>query len=174
MKTTAGTYKAILEGAFLGESKEKKTPYFGLEFKLENGETMESVHYLTETTKERNLKVLLDVGFIAAHISDIADESKPMSELFRPVEDINVIVEMESYQDGEGNDKEKPIIKWVNVGYRSNVAKFDKAQAVKTFKGLSIDGDLARIRKEGPKIAAPKPAAAPPLPANFAQEDIPF
>ena len=176
MTISAGTYKAKIVGAFVGESKEKKTPYYGLELELENGESIDSIHYLTEGTKERALKTLVDVGFKMNHIHDLADTSKSIGDLFDSRDDISVVIELESYQDANGVDKQKPVVKWVNVGGKGNVTKFDKAQAVRTFAGLTLDGDLARIKKGGyvPQQKA-APATAPAIDnPDYAPDQIPF
>jgi ERCC4-type nuclease len=176
---TAGTYKAKLVGAYVGESKEKKTPYYGLEFELLDGqESIDYTAYLTDATKERAIKTLVDLGFKLNHIHDIADTSIAMTDMFDTKEDINLVIEMESYQDKDGNDKEKARVKFVNVGYKNTVTKFNKTQAVRTFKTMSLDGDLARIRRG--EYKAPEAnkkdttAKAETENTDYASENIPF
>jgi hypothetical protein len=181
---TAGTYKATVVGAYLGESNEKKTPYYGIEFQLENNENIDWLAYLTDNTKERNLNTLLSLGFKGNKISDLADTSKSIKDLFEfPEEDIFVVIEMESFEASDGTTKEKAKVQFVNVGERkSNITKFEHKQAVATFKSHTFDGDLQRIKKEGPKLPAKKekPADTPKTShemaaeKNYTADEIPF
>jgi hypothetical protein len=182
-KITAGTYKATVVGAYLGESAEKKTPYYGIEFLLDNNENIDWLAYLTDGTKERNLNTLLTLGFKGTRLSDLADTSKKISDLFEfPEDDIFVVIEMESYEK-DGVTKEVPRVQFVNVGERKTVMKFDHQQAVKVFKSHTFDGDIQRIKKSGPTLPAKKakPADAPKTShemvneeTNFTADEIPF
>lgn len=136
-------------GCFMGESAKQKTPYIGVEFENAEGDSMSWVAYLGDkegakdglTMTERALKKLLEIGFIGRSVSDLADTTKGINDLFGEVEPISVTVEEET--DDEGKKRLK--IAWVNVG---GATKFDKAQAVAKVKELSIDGDLMKLRKE--------------------------
>lgn len=182
-KITAGTYKATVVGAYLGESQEKKTPYYGIEFMLDSGENIDWLAYLTDGTKERNLNTLLSLGFKGSKLSDISDTSKKISDLFEfPEDDIFVVIEMESYEK-DGVTKEVPRVQFVNVGERKTVNKFDHKQAVAVFKSHTFDGDLQRIKKSGPSLPAKKakPADTPKTShemagpdKDFSADEIPF
>ena len=180
----AGTYKATVVGAYLGESAEKKTPYYGIEFQLENNENIDWLAYLTDTIKERNLDTLLSLGFKGNKLSDLADTSKKISDLFEfPEEDIKVVIELESYEK-DGEMKEVPRVKFVNIGDRkSNITKFDHKQAVSVLKSHTFDADIQRIKKSGPTIVKKtKPVDAPKTSqeysietdTSFTSDDIPF
>lgn len=133
-------------GCFCGASKEKGTPYFGIDFLLENGEEVQSVHYLTDKTQERNLKTLLDIGFIGKKIADLADTKKSIKDLFLSVADLNVTIVHEEYPKNDGTTGVKAVVQWVNVGHMG-AAKMDHKEAVATFKGFSFDGELMKMKK---------------------------
>jgi len=142
----------------MGESSEKQTPYFGIEFELESGESIDHVFYLTDTKvkqgnkevslKDKQLETLLRMGFIASKITDIADESKSIDDLFGPITDpINLVVAHEEFTTDDGEIKKSAKVKYVNVGYKSNITKFDHKQAVAKFSGLNLDGNMMSLRK---------------------------
>lgn len=176
MITNAGTYKATVVGAYLGESSEKKTPYYGIEFQLDvdgNMENIDWIAYLSDKTKEKNLDTLLSLGFKGNKLTELADTSKKISDLFEfPEEYIFVVIEMESYEGSDGLMKEKAKVQWVNIGERkNNITKFDLKQAVAVFKSHTFDGDLQRIKKNGPTIVKKeKPKDAPKTSQEYANE----
>lgn len=182
---TAGAFKATVVGAFLGEmSNEKKTPYLGIEFEIPTGESIEYLGWLTDAAKEYTLANLIKCGFKGTRLTDIADDKKSMTDLFDVVENLSIVIEHEEYENSEGEKKTRPKVKFINDGTESNLTKFDHKQAVATFKSLSFDGDLARIRKEGPKKkekkekdpTAPKTSQEYSVEndTNFTSDDIPF
>jgi hypothetical protein len=174
MKT--GKNKCIITDMGVGESKEKKTPYYVIGFENEEGESIDYIAYLTENTAERQLKVLADLGYKGKSLADMADTNKKVSDLFPALEEaIYVVVEEEGYTTDDGIQKTRKVAKWVNVGERGGVSKLEHKQAVTVFKALSFDGDLARIRQgqAAPK-AAKKPDTKPAPNSDFVADDIPF
>lgn len=189
----AGIHKDVkIVGSYTGMSPEKKTPFIAIEFENEEGESMDWVAWLTpktdekEGTAKRVLTTLVEIGFIGKSLADLSDPKKKMSDLFSAEtpsgETIDLVVEDETYEDSEGNEKVKQIIKWVNVGNQGGLSKFDHATAVTTFKSLSFDGDLIGIKKDigKPKSKTatekkpPKETTAPVDATQGPQEDDPF
>lgn len=187
-----GTHKCKVVGCYTGESSEKKTPFFGIEF--ETIEDQESIYwnaYLSNTKfkksgkevtlAEANLETLIQLGFKGKRISDLSDESKGFLDLFDIISDtISVVIEHEEYTTDDGEMKTAARVKFVNVGY-GNMNKFDHKQAVAKFKSLTFDGELMSLRKKvsAPKKAEPeseaeKPATKPEASADYNDDDIPF
>lgn len=169
----SGNYKVqSITDCFIGESSEKKTPFFCLNFKLENGETIPWQVYLSAEFKSdahrkmaiQNMETLAKLGFKGNHISDLAEGS--VSDLFDQIEDeIFVVIEMESYETKDGQQKERPRVKFVNVG-AGGFTKMDKKQAAVVLKSMSYDAFLTTA-KTGIK---PNVKKSPDL----SSEDVPF
>jgi hypothetical protein len=148
-----GKNKCVIVDMGFGQSKEKQTPFYVLDFENEEGETIQYVAYLTDATKERQLGVLADLGYQGKSLADMASDKK-VSDLFPELEEpIFVVVEEEEYQNDKGELKKRSVAKWVNVGNKGGVNKLDHKQAVVICKSLSFDGDLAQLRSKRP---APK------------------
>ena len=162
-----GTYKAKIIGCFTGESKEKKTPYYGLEFELEDNQTIDFVAYLTENTYERQIQTLIDVGYVGKKMASLSNPELTIEDMFNDVGPISLVIEHEEYTTDKGEIKKKAVIKWVNMS--GGPAKFDYEQSVKTFKGLSFDGHLMRMNKGAKKV---EPKAL--VPEVIEDDDIPF
>lgn len=131
---------------FTGASSKKGTPYVGINFLLEGNHEMETALYFTDNTSDRNLKVLLDLGFIGKRLSDLSDPSKTVDDLFKSVADINVTIEHEHFDKNDGTTGVKAVIKWINVG-SVGFDKVDHAKSVSIFAGLSFNGELMKMRK---------------------------
>lgn len=153
----AGTYKVEkILSAYLGESPEKKTAYYQLEFQLENGTTIDFIAWLSTATEKglaaanRHIETLKKLGYKSDKLSDMADEKKGIEDLFGPAEDeIKIVTEVETY--GEHGQHERAIVKFVNVGEQSSLTKFDHKQAVVKFKSLPFDSTLKKL-KSGEKL----------------------
>ena len=164
-------------GAYVGESPEKKTPFFALEFNVGENKTYEWKAWLTntkdqktgETLKMKNLKILHKVGFAGKDLPDMADPDMTIGQLFgKPEHPINVLVKPEHYEkDGET----KTYYKIEAVTVSQGKSKFDKAQSVATFKSLNTAGDLALIRQ---RMGANKAEPAQAQGESFSSDDIPF
>jgi len=172
----SGKYKVQITGCFTGESSEKKTPFYGLEFANEAGDCIDHVAWMTEKTAERNVELLCKLGYTGKSLADMSDVKKKVSELFPAIQDpIFITVEDEEYNNAEGLTRVKQAVKWVNVG-ASGPARFDHKQAVAVFKGLTFDGDLLRMRNQ---VAKPLPAAAGTAQpgaasSDYSAENVPF
>lgn len=189
----AGTHTATkVLAAYLGESPEKKTPYFEIEFELKDGTSIGWVAWLSTASENaiaaanRHIQTLKKLGYKRDKLSDMADEKLGIEDLFgQPEDEIKLVIEMETYEAG-GETKERAIVKFVNIGYDSGLTKFDHKQAVTKFKSLPFDGTLKKL-KAGEKLPpAPKKDKSedktPPAGsentagagADFGADDIPF
>lgn len=176
---TAGTYKAKkITDFFMAESKEKKTPFFGITFELENNEKATWTVYLHEEFSsdkqkemaEKNMETLVLLGYKGTRIAELADDTLEVSDLFDDFyDDVNIVIEMESYEK-DGQTKQTPKIKWVNVGPGNGFTKIDKKQAVVKTKSMIYDGAMALARKSAPKKAEKKPVES----KDFTDSEIPF
>ena len=176
---TAGTYKAKrITDFFMAESKEKKTPFFGITFELENNEKATWTVYLHEDftsdkqkeMAEKNMETLVLLGYKGTRIAELADDTLEVSDLFDDFyDDVNIVIEMESYEK-DGKTKETPKVKWVNVGSGNGFTKIDKKQAVVKTKSMIYDGSLAKSRKNAPTRAEKKTEES----KDFTADEIPF
>lgn len=186
-------------GSYMGEANnDKKTPYFALEFQNEQNEYIDWIVWLSggesaQDVIKRNLETLAKLGF-KGKLSDLADGSKKISDLFGPAHDIVIVeVEEQPVTNADGTPKLKqdgtPItrqaVKWVNVG-EGGLTKFDHKTAVAKFAGLKFDGLLAEIKSGLGAPKNPQQSTGATTPANgqtqaitggtqnFASDDIPF
>lgn len=170
-----GIHKGIkIIGCYIGESQEKKTPFFGLELQNKDGDTIEKDFYLTPATQEKNLQMLLDAGYKGKSLSDMADSKLSIDDLFgEPKDEISVTISEESYNDKEGNPRSRNIVQWFNVGFAGK-SKADHAQAKMIFKNTSFDGLFSKMKKgePGPKKEMKQKADEVAQHAN--EDDIPF
>lgn len=190
----AGTYKALkVLSAYIGESPEKKTAYFEIEFELENGETISWIAWLSTATDKgiaaanRHVETLKKLGYKSDKLSDMADEKKSIEDLFgKPEDEVKLVIEVETY--GDHGDKERSVVKFVNVGEMSGLTKFDHKQAVAKFKSLPFDSTLKKL-KAGEKLPPREKAEKKETPKNsgsdagsstvenaegFGGDDLPF
>ncbi len=175
-----GNHKVRLTDAFVGESKEKKTPFIGFEFTLEDGAVIFHTHYLSEkeftpqgsakptTMAKEGIKLLRKLGFIGNSMADLVDGLKHFTAIDSK---INIVVEHEEFTKEDGSTATSAKVKFVNVGY-GGPERFDKNQAVVKFKGHSFDNYLAGIEK----VKAKEPAEEETTETNteFDSDDIPF
>lgn len=159
-----GTHKVKITGCFTGESGEKKTPFYGLEFTtLDTNQTILYFAYMSDkeftkggkitTMIKENLELLVKLGFKGSRFTDLSDDSKSVDDLFIKTEDqINIVVEHEEFTKTDGTTATTAKVKYVNVGY-GNINKFDHKQAVAKFKSYNFDGELMKLKKS---IGQPK------------------
>lgn len=143
-KIKEGTYEAKIIGSFLGESKDKKTPYAGMTFQFEQDgmtKTMEWVGWLTPNAIEGTTKTLVECGYLGRSLADLAGDHN-----FADIQGISIVIEHETYVNTAGEQKLRPRIKWVNVG-SGFYEKFDHQQA-KVKIGAQFDGYLLKARRE--------------------------
>lgn len=170
-----GIYKnCIIVGCFTGVSKVKETPYFGLEFENQDGETIEHAFYLSEKIKDKNIELLINLGYKAKSIADMSNPRLKINDLFGKANDsINLTIEEETYTNNEGVIKTKTVVRWVNVGDRFGTPKFDHAVAVNFFKGATFDGELM-LKRKGRPAPDPLPEKSKSPTDQFSSEEIPF
>lgn len=171
----AGTYKAKkIKECFIAESREKKTPYFGIVFELENEQEATWTVYLSENFQsdkqrdmaEKNMETLAWLGYKGSRLADMADDTLNISDLFDDFYDETTItIEMEKYEK-DGVTKEIPRVKWVNVGSRNGHIKLDKAQAVVKTRSMIYDGSFLKAKKNLPERKVAE--------KNFTADEIPF
>lgn len=178
-----GNHKVRLTDVFVGESKDKKTPFVGMEFTLEDGAVIYHSHYLSEkeftmqgsakptTMAKEGIKLIRKLGFIGNSIADLADGL----EKFVVVESkINIVVEHEEFTNEAGDTITSAKVKYVNVGY-GGPERFDKKQAVVKFKGHSFDSILAGIEKpKGSKVESEPEESPEATNEELDADDIPF
>ena len=165
-------------GAYLGESNEKKTPFFAIEFS-DKGVCFEWKAWLTKTPDQKtgktlqmkNLETLHKIGFCGKDLPDLADDTKQISELFgKTAHPINILVKTEHYTNRDGLPRTTDKVEAVTVS--AGKSKMDKAQSVAKFSSMNTGGDLAAIRAQlGANKAQESNVATD---ANFASDDIPF
>lgn len=188
----AGSYKNIqVVGSYTGESKEKKTPFFAIEFMhVPSNQYIDWVVYLKDDTQEaierakRAMQTLKDIGFKGMNLSDLSDVTKKISDIFgAPSAEIELVIEEEPIMkkdestgmevqalDSLGNPKTRGVVRFVNVG---GASKFDHSQAVAKFNSLKFDSILAGITA---KVSSGTPQSAPGQNATTgqAQSGSPF
>lgn len=170
-----GVYKKVkIIGCYIGESQEKKTPYFGLEIQTDEG-TIEKDFYLTPNTQEKNIQILLDAGYKGKSLTDMADPKLSIDDLFGiPKDELNITVAEESYDDKEGNPKTRMVVQWFNVGYGGQKSKADHAGAKMIFKNTSFDGLFAKMKKGEPGPRKEKEVKDKHIEENAHSDDVPF
>lgn len=184
-----GTHKVKIAGCFTGESSEKKTPFFGLEFTtLENDQVILYFAYMSskEFTKsgkittmiKENLELLVKLGFKGSKFTDLSDDSKSVDDLFAQInDDIKIVVEHEDFTKDDGEIVTNAKVKYVNVGH-GNINKFDHKQAVAKFKSYNFDGELMKLKKSlgtpKAKEESKEEESTTDNSQDFSSDDIPF
>ena len=164
----AGIHRVKVVGCFVGQPKEKKTHYFGIEFETENGESIEHAFYLTDKTKDKNIDTLLGMGFVGKTIADMANPELSVRDLFvQPDEQLTITIIDEAYTNTLGENKIKKVVQWVNVGKPFGLEKATHGQAVQMFASTIFDGLLMQKRKDRPE---PKKEIA----NDSITDDLPF
>ena len=171
--------KCKIIGCFVGESKEKKTPYYGIEFENQEGESIEHAFYLSDKTKEKNIALLIEMGFVGKSFADLANPKFTVDQLFATIQDdINVVIDEEPYQRADGTTGLKKIVKWVNVG-SIGLSKADYATAVMIAKNNSFEGLIVEFRKNKKTsrqvtMEAKEKRQEASEPLNATSDDVPF
>lgn len=177
----SGNYKGVeVVGSYTGESKEKKTPFFAIEFlHKSSNQYIDWIQYLKDDSAEaierakKSMQTLKDIGFKGVRLSDLSDASKKISDLFgAPSAEIELVVEEEPITkrneatgmdeqvlDSNGNPKTRGVVKWVNVG---GASKFDHSQAVAKFNSLKFDSILAGVAAKASSGNQPAPGQSSP------------
>jgi hypothetical protein len=179
MAITNGMYRARACGeCVLGTSKNKGTPFLELYFMIVDGDNkggrVRWQGYFSENTNERSIQSLQICGWNGDDLSEFADGA--LHGLDR--NEVEIVVELEEYQDKEGNTKKSPRVQWVNRagGFLNKDAAMND-DAARSF-GERMRGLVIKSREKNPiksddsfKFGAnaeePSDAAEPPQKMPF-------
>lgn len=146
-----GTYRARASGAcVLGTSANKGTPFLELYLKVIEGEHKGALvrwtGYFTENTNERTIQSLLFMGWQGEDPSEFAD-----GELHGlDANEVDIVVEIEEYENAEGELRHSPRVQWVNrPGGYLNVENAMNTEAAKSF-GERMRGLVIGMRAKTP------------------------
>lgn len=170
-----GVHKNVkIVGCYVGESQEKKTPFFGLEIQTEEG-TIEKDFFLTSTTQEKSIQLLIDAGYKGKSLADMADPKLSIQDLFGESKDeLNITVIDEEYTAKDGTSKTRQVVQWFNVGYGNQKSKADLASAKVIFKNSSFDGLFAKMKKGEPGPKQERKNNDKKIAENAQDDDVPF
>lgn len=169
MALVPGRYLARAGGqVVLGMSRTKGTPFIELYFTVSQGEykgeQVRWTSYMSDTTVERTLESLEFCGWVGDDLSAFGDGC--IHGLDK--NEVQIVVEAESYRDAHGAEKKALRVAWVNkVGYLNTAAAMSEDQAA-AFGARMRDVVAAhRARKSRP---APEQAPA----SHQDADEIPF
>jgi hypothetical protein len=152
MAIHAGTYKARATGeTVLGTSKNKGTPFLEFYLAIIGGENAGGLvrwtGYFTENTNERSIQSLQTCGWEGEDLSEFADGGLHGLD----ANEVDIVVEIETYQNAEGEERSRPRVAWINRagGYLNRDAAMNEEMA-KTF-GDRMRGLVMKMREKAPK-----------------------
>ncbi len=169
----AGTYRARGAEVMLGSSRTKGTPFVGVIFTVTDGpcagQKVKWDGWLTPKTAKRTMESLQHCGWTGDDISVFA--SGALNGIDR--NEVDLVVEMESYQgtDDTKRDKKYPKVQWVNrvgSGAKFGGTALNVAQAAEL--GARLRG-LAMELKQGQPANTNHRAAAS---SDIDESDLPF
>jgi hypothetical protein len=179
MAITAGTYKARASGeCVLGESKTKGTPFIEFYLTILEGENkggrVRWTGYFTEKTNERSVQSLQTCGWQGEDLSEFSDGGLHGLDS----NDVEIVVELESYENAEGETRSAPRVAWINrTGGFLNKASAMNEGAAAAF-GDRMRGLVLKIKEKNPQLASAKAPArnpsSPPAASDVLDEEIPF
>jgi hypothetical protein len=166
-----GRYRARAVGeVVLGESSEKKTPFIEFYFQITEGENKGGQAkwsgYFGPKSSERTIEALGHCGWKGEDLSEFADNGLHGLD----ANEVEVVIELEEYENKDGEKKTSPRVAWVNaLGGRVNVDNAMAPDAAASF-GERMKGLVLKVRERKPNGAgadefphganAPAPAAA--------------
>jgi len=177
----AGKYRAKATGqVVLGTSEKKGTPFIELYFRVidvypdgvegaNHGEEVRWTSYFTEATSKRTIEALQYCGWSGEDLSEFAD-----GELHGlDTNEIQIVVEVESYTNDQGEERATPKVQWVNkLGGFLNVKNAMKKDAAASF-GEKMRGLVLKTRSktmsEDSGTDFPVPAVPEPKQASGAK-----
>jgi hypothetical protein len=117
MAITNGNYRAKACGqVVLGESSKKGTPFIELYFEITKGEKLGGrvrwTSYFSEKTNERTIESLQYCGWKGDDLGEFSDGKLHGLD----TNEVEIAIELEEYQDKEGNPRLSPRVQWVNRG----------------------------------------------------------
>lgn len=147
----AGTYKARVTGqCVLGNSKNKGTPFIEFYLKVLAGEhegaLVRWTGYFTENTNERTIQSMQLCGWQGEELGEFAD-----GELHGlDSNEVDIVVEIETYQNDQGEDKQAPRVAWINrPGGYLNLEAAMNDDAAKVFSER-MRGMVLAMKKKNP------------------------
>lgn len=153
MAITNGTYKARATGeVVLGSSSQKGTPFIELYFEITQGDNkggkVRWTSYFSEKTSERSIESLQYCGWKGDDMSEFSDGG--LHGLDK--NEVEIVVEIEEYNDKEGNPRSSPKVQWVNRGGGGylNTAQAMNTDAAQTF-GERMRGLVLALRAKKPQ-----------------------
>jgi len=174
-RVPAGKYRARAVGGDFGDSSQKKTPYAKVPFKISpgqgeaSGETVVWNGYFGENSTTRTIESLRFCGCTFPDNDVMNLEGIGANE-------VEVVVEHESYKTREGEDRIAVKVAWVNslIGGVRDTDKMDAGRAAQFRNSMKASIALA---KRGQGAAAPNgtaPRAGAPAQQPMNEDDIPF
>lgn len=174
MAIVNGTYRARASGeVVLGESSIKGTPYIKLCFEIASGPNAGGrarwTAYFSERTRERTIQSMQYCGWEGDDVGEFVDGK--LHGLDR--NEVDIVVELESWTGKDGEPRTTPKVRWVNRTSAINrKGAMDTASAQSfgnSLRGLVLavkdrdgSGDFVfGANAEQPAPAAPLPAAVP-------------
>ncbi len=179
MAITASAYKAKACGeCVLGTSKNKGTPFLEFYFQIIGGENaggrVRWTGYFTENTNERSIQSLQICGWRGEDLSEFADGNLHGLDS----NEVEIVVELETYTNDNGDEKTRPRVAWVNrAGGFLNTESAMNEEAAQSFGDRMRGLVLAMKKKNPPKddtsfnhganVAPSSPPADPAKPKAF-------
>ncbi len=154
MAITNGTYRAKASGeVVLGSSSKKGTPFIECYFEITKGDNLGGkvrwTAYFSEKTNERTIESLQYCGWKGDDLSEFSDGKLHGLDS----NEVEIVVELEEYQDAEGNPKHSPKVQWVNrSGGYLNVASAMNSEAAQSF-GERMRGLILAMKAKKPQDA---------------------
>ncbi len=179
MALTAGTYKARVSGeAVLGSSKNKGTPFIEFYLQIRDGENkggmVKWTGYFTENTNERSIQALQTCGWKGDDLGEFSDGGLHGLDS----NDVDIVVELETYESKEGEQRTRPRVAWINrvSGFLNTDSAMNKAAAASF--GDRMRGLVIKVKEKNPVKSTPTASHGGALPVvpNGSNEDdsIPF
>lgn len=144
MAITDGKYKARATGqVVLGTSSKQKTPFVECYFKIIGGENNDGevrwTSYFSEKAAPRTIEALQICGWEGDDVGEFAD-GEPHG-LDR--NEVEIVVELEEYEDENGDKKTSPRVQWVNrlggyLNVQNAMSKDDAASFGEKMRGLVL------------------------------------
>ena len=173
---TPGRHQGRIVGIDSGPVGQNNTPVAKLFFEIDgirkvvswSGWFSEKVNQRTNKTyTQLVLEKLIECGFSGKCVSEMSDRSKRVEELFNTEKVWDLDIDYQT--DKDGNVTQYFEVKWINDPDKPFTSKLDHGQAVQTFKGMNIGGELARLRQNNKTETENEQ-----LPDGTAADDIPF
>lgn len=165
---TDGKYRARATGnVVLGRSADKGTPFIECYFKIipeTDGGEVRWTSYFTDKSAPRTIEAMQHAGWEGDDPGEFADGD--LHGLDK--NEVEIVVELEEYNDAEGNPRTKPRVQWVNrlggmLNVQNAMSKEDALSFGDQMKGLvlKMKSKKASAAPSGNAIDFPFGANAP-------------